>query len=320
MSQAQAPLESSQVVHRVPLTDRIEFLIFRAVFAFFAVLPLAVARGMGAWIGELLYVLDARDRRVALFNLQIAFPEKSVAERRRILRASCRNLGRLGAEFCHLPRLTADDLPHLVTFADRAAWEQALDRAGKTGTVILTGHFGNWELLAYAHGLLGHPITLVHRAMRNKVFNEAIDAIRRKAGTRTIEKRAAAKEALRVLKQHGILVVPADQNQVFSFGVFVDFFGLAACTTPGPARLAMLTGAPILPVFLVREGESGRHRVEILPDVEVASTGDRETDIRVTTQRCTAILEEMIRRYPEQWVWFHKRWKTRPPGEPRLYK
>jgi len=320
MSQAQAPPEAVHVTRRVPLQDRIEYAVFRAVFVLFGALPTAVARRVGAWAGSLLYLLDVRDRRVALFNLRLAFPEKSPAERRSILRASCRNLGRLGAEFCHLSRLNAEALPDLVTFPDRSTWERALARAEHSGMVVLTGHFGNWELLAYAHGLLGHPITLVHRAMRNKVFNEAMNAVRHKAGTRVIEKRAAAKEALRVLKQHGIIVVPADQNQVFSFGVFVDFFGVAACTTPGPARLAMLTGAPIVPVFLVREGESGRHRVEVLPEVEVASTGNREADIRVTTQRCAAVLEDMIRRYPEQWIWFHKRWKTRPPGELRLYK
>jgi KDO2-lipid IV(A) lauroyltransferase len=320
MTQVQAPPQSGPAVRPVPLMDWIEYAVFRAVFAFFAALPLGAARRVGAWVGELLYLLDRRDRRVALFNLQVAFPEKSPAERQRILRASCRNLGRLAAEFCHLPQLTADELPHLVTFADRAAWERDLEQAGRTGGIILTGHFGNWELLAYAHGLLGHPIALVHRPMRNKVFNEAINAVRTKVGTHTIEKRAAAKEALRVLKEHGILVVPADQNQVFSFGVFVDFFGLAACTTPGPARLAMLTGAPIVPVFLVREGESGRHRLEILPEIELVSTGDRAADIRTNTQRCTAVIEDMIRRYPEQWIWFHKRWKTRPPGEPRLYK
>lgn len=319
MSQAQAPSEPAHALDRAALTDRIEYAAFRTLFAVFAALPPALALRLGAGIGALLYLVAARARRVALFNLRLAFPEKSSAERRRILRASCRNLGRLGAEFCHLPRLTAEELPRFLTFADRAGWESALERAGKTGMVVLTGHFGNWELLAYAHGLLGHPITLVHRAMRNKVFNEAIHAVRRHAGTHAIAKRAAAKEALRVLKRHGILVVPADQNQVFSFGVFVDFFGLPACTTPGPARLAMLTGAPIVPVFLVRDGESGRHRVEVLADVAVAASGDREADIRATTQRCTAVLEDMIRRYPEQWIWFHKRWKTRPPGEPRLY-
>jgi KDO2-lipid IV(A) lauroyltransferase len=300
--------------------DRIEYAVFRAAFRFFGALPLAVALRLGARLGELFYLLDRRDRRIALFNLNIAFPEKAVAQHRRILRASCRNLGRVAAEFCHLQRLDAAGLSRLVSFADRAAWDHAIERAGRQGAVILTAHFGNWELLAYAHGLLGHPVTLVHRAMRNAIFDQAITVVRTTAGTRAIKKRAAAKEALRTLQQRGILAIPADQNQVFSYGVFVDFFGVPACTTAGPARLAMLTGAPVFPVFLVREGESGCHRIEILPEVEMAATGDRGADILTNTQRCTAIIEDMIRRYPEQWIWFHKRWKTRPPGEPKLYK
>ena len=313
-------LQPSQPVREGGLIDRIEFAIFRAAFRFFGALPLAVALRLGAWLGEVFYLFDRRDRRIALFNLNIAFPEKTVADHHRILRASCRNLGRVAAEFCHLQRLDAAKLSQLVSFADPVMWEHAIERARQQGAVILTAHFGNWELLAYAHGLLGHPVTLVHRAMRNAIFDQAITAVRTTAGTRAIKKQAAAKEALRTLKQHGILAIPADQNQVFSYGVFVDFFGLPACTTPGPARLAMLTGAPLYPVFLVREEESDRHRIEILPEVEVVTTGDREADILVNTQRCTAVIEGMIRRYPEQWIWFHKRWKTRPPGEPRLYK
>lgn len=304
----------------VPFNDRVEYAVFRAALRMFAALPLSAALRVGAWLGEIFYLFDRRDRRIALFNLNIAFPEKTVTEHRRILRASCRNLGRVAAEFCHLQRLDVAGLSQLVSFADRAAWEHAIERAGQRGAVILTAHFGNWELLAYAHGLLGHPVTLVHRAMRNAIFDQAITAVRSTAGTRAIKKRAAAKEALRTLKQRGMLAIPADQNQIFSYGVFVDFFGLPACTTPGPARLAMLTGAPLYPVFLVREGESKRHRIEVLPEVEMVTIGDREADIQVNTQRCTAIIEGMIRRYPEQWIWFHKRWKTRPPGEPKLYK
>jgi len=298
---------------------RAEYAIFRAAFAFFAVLPRSLALCVGAWLGELFYLFDVRDRRIAFFNLAIAFPERSMAERRRILRASCRNLGRVAAEFCHLPQLTPATLPEFVTFADRAAWDRAIAAAEKKGAIIATAHFGNWELLAYAHGLLGHPITLVHRPMHNPIFDRAITDVRQGAGTRAIEKKAAAKEALRALKQHGILVIPSDQNQTIAFGVFVDFFGKPACTTPGAARLAMLTKAPIFPVFLVREDESARHRIEILPAVEMVATGDRDADIRTNTQRCSDIIETMIRRYPEQWIWFHKRWKTRPPGEPRLY-
>jgi KDO2-lipid IV(A) lauroyltransferase len=298
---------------------RIEYAVFGAALALFAALPRPVALRIGAWLGELFYLFDVRDRRIALFNLGIAFPDRSLAERRRILRASCRNLGRVAAEFCHLSDLTADTLAEWVTFADRAAWDRAIATAEQKGAVIATAHFGNWELLAYAHGLLAHPVTLVHRPMHNPLFDDAITTIRAAAGTRSIKKKAAAKEALRALKQHQILVVPADQNQTLSFGVFVDFFGKPACTTPGAARLAMLTGAPVFPVFLVREGESGRHRVEVLPEIAMVSTGDRDADIRLNTQRCSDVIEAMIRRYPEQWIWFHKRWKTRPPGEPRLY-
>lgn len=303
----------------VRFSYHVEYAIFRAAFVFFAGLPRAMALRVGAWLGELFYLFDFRDRRIALFNLAIAFPERSLAERRRILRASCRNLGRVAAEFCHLSQLTAATLPEVVTFADRAAWDRAITAAEQKGAIIATAHFGNWELLAYLHGLLGHPVTLVHRPMHNPIFDRAITDIRNTAGTRSIKKKVAAKEALRALKQHGILVIPSDQNQTHSFGVFVDFFGKPACTTPGAARLAMLTKSPIYPVFLIREGESARHRVEILPEVELVSTGDRDADIRTNTQRCSDVIEAMIRRYPEQWIWFHKRWKTRPPGEPRIY-
>ena len=143
--------------------------------------------------------------------------------------------------------------------------------------------------------------------------------MRERAGTRGIRKKAAAKEALRTLKTGGILVIPTDQNQTASYGIFVDFFGKAACTSPGAARLAMITGVPVFPAFLVREGESGRHRLIMLPEVEMVSTGNREADIVTNTQRCATIIEDMIRRYPEQWIWFHRRWNTRPAGEPPIY-
>ncbi|MFQ5666437.1 MAG: lysophospholipid acyltransferase family protein [Candidatus Binatia bacterium] len=305
---------------RIPgFTDRLEYGLFRLTYAFLAALRPRTALRFGAWLGAIFYIADFRDRRVALLNLAIAFPEKTVRERRRILRASCRNLGRVAAEFCHLHELDASTLSDVVRIADRGAWERAVERAGRVGAIIVTAHFGNWELLAYAQGLLGHPVTLVHRPLRNPLVDRVITGVRSGAGTGVIKKKAAAKEALRVLKQHRILAIPSDQNQTASFGVFVDFFGVPACTTPGPARLAMLTRAAVYPVFLVREGEGPRHRLEVLPEVEMVSTGNRDADVRTNTQRCAAIIAEMIRRYPEQWIWFHKRWKTRPPGEPRLY-
>lgn len=294
------------------LSHRLEYVGFRLVFGVFAGLPLKTAARFGGWIGDLLYLLDRPHRRLALEHLRIAFPQASMAERRRILRASCRNLGRMAAEFCHLAELNRDSLAQVVRIEPQAEWERAVARAQQTGAIVLTAHLGNWELLAYAHGLLGHPVTLIHRPLRNQAVDDAIVGVRARAGTRAIPKKAAAREAIRTLRRGGIVAVPSDQNQTTRYGVFVDVFGVPACTTPGAARLAALTGAPVYPVFIVRDGDSRRHRIEIQPEVEMVSTGDRAADIVTNTQRCSRIVEDMIRRYPEQWIWFHKRWKTRP--------
>jgi KDO2-lipid IV(A) lauroyltransferase len=310
---------SPAVSKRPSLTDQLEFVAFRVAFAFCAALPLRWGLRLGPGIGLLLYVLDRRDRQIALTNLALAFPDKTESERRRILRATCRQLGRMVFEVAHTSDLTPENLSSCVTIAEPELWRATLARVQKSGAIILTGHFGNWELLAYACGLLGHPVTLVHRPLRNPLVERDVSALRRRAGTEGIAKRAAAKEALRRLKAGALLAIPFDQNQIRSFGVFVDFFGVPASTTTGPVRLAKLTGAPIIPVFLVRDGESGRHRIEVLPEVQLVWTGDREADLRVNTQRCSDVFEQMVRKHPDHWIWFHKRWRTRPPGEPRFY-
>lgn len=294
------------------LSHRLEFVGFRLVFGLFAALPLSAALRLGSCIGDLLYFVDRPHRRLAMRNLRRAFPDKSAADLKRILRASCRNLGRLAAEFCHLPDLDRDSLAEVVTIEPRAEWDRAVARARESGAIVLTAHLGSWELLAHAHGLLGNPVTLIHRPMRNTRVDDAIVAVRARAGTTTIPKKAAARAAIRTLRRGGTVAVPSDQNQTTRYGVFVDVFGEPACTTPGAARLALLTGAPVYPVFIVREGESRRHRIEIQPPVEMVSSGDRAADIVANTQRCSRIVEDMIRRYPEQWIWFHNRWKTRP--------
>lgn len=299
--------------------DRLELLIFRAAIGALGMLPRALALRVGAWLGDLFYLLDRRDRAIALANLAIAFPQRTPAEHRAILRASVRNLGRTAAEICHLGALTADTVRRYVTIEDPAHWQSTLERAAQHGTLILTGHFGNWELLAYAHGLLGHPITLVHRPMNNELVDNAITDMRKRAGTVSLPKKSAAKAALRALHRHQIVAIPADQNQTRRYGVFADLFGLPASTTPGPARLAMLSGAPVVPVFLVRVGDSDQHRIVVLPEVEMVKTGDREADVIENTRRCNAVFEVILSRYPEQWIWFHKRWKTRPLGDPKIY-
>ncbi len=304
---------------RASWSDYLEFAIFRLAYGLFGSLPRGLAIRLGAWLGELFYVFDVPHRRIALRNLAIAFPGKSDVECRAILRRSCRNLGRLGAEFCHLRRLTPTSVRRHVSVEDRERWEHVFAVARQRGAVILTGHVGNFELLAYAHGLLGHPVTLVYRSMRNPLVDRVVVELRGRAGTHSLAKSAAAKAALRALRGRGMVAIPADQNQTRRNGVFVDFFGVPASTTPGPARLAMHTGCAVFPLFLLREGESNSHRIVVLPEVELVRTDDREADIIANTQRCNAVLEQVLRDHPDQWIWFHKRWRTRPAGEAEIY-
>jgi KDO2-lipid IV(A) lauroyltransferase len=294
-------------------------LVLRGAYGLLARLPRARALAAGARLGESLYSVAWRPRRVALRNLAIAFPDKDDSERTEILRRSLRNLGRMVAEVCHLDELTADSVRRYVRIPDWDAWQRAVESTRERGAVILTGHVGNWELLAYAHGLLGAPVTLVHRPIRNAAIDEFIVRLRARAGTRSIGKHAAAKAALRALRNREMVAIPADQNQSRRSGVFVSFFGLPASTTAGPARLAMMTGAPIIPVFLLREGETEIHRLEVQSPIELAGGADRDADVVENTQRCTSVIEDVVRRHPDQWVWFHKRWRTRPLGEAESY-
>jgi len=298
--------------------DRLEYVAFRAGVGALASLPRSAAMRFGAALGDLFYQFDARRRSTALTNLHIAFPQNSEEENLRILRESCRNLGRVDAVVCQLPRLTPETLSRYVGFRDESAWRRTLADIEQNGGLILTGHFGNWEMLAYVHALLGHPVTLVHRPMRNPLVGAGIARLRGPA-TRALPKRAAARGVIRTLRHKGIVVIPIDQNQSARLGVFVDFFGMKACTTFGLARLAKLTGAPVYPVFLVRQGSSDRHLVETLPPVGWIDTGDAEADVVANTQRYSDVFEGMLRQYPEQWIWFHRRWRTRPPGEAQFY-
>jgi len=298
---------------------RLEYVALRSVLGFLAALPLWLALRAGE-LGALLgYLLDVPHRRIGMRNLGIAFPERSRRERRRILRGSFLNLGRMAAELAHLPRLSTEQLRDMVRFEDEAWWKEAVGWERSTGVLVLSGHFGNWELLVFAHGMRGHPVHMVHRAIANPLVDRWLNALRARAGTRMIRKNAGAGGVLHALRERALLVLPIDQNSTRGLGVFVDYFRLAASTNAGMARIALRTDAPIVPAFIVREGRSARHRVHVLPILEVERTGDAQEDVRRNTQRFTAVFEEMVRRYPEQWLWMHKRWKTRPPGEPKVY-
>lgn len=302
-----------------PRRDRLEYLALRALVDVLGTLPLGVGLRLGELAGWLAWLFDRPHRRIGMVNLALAFPGKSLRERRRILRASFANLGRMAAELAHLPRLSDAELREMVRFEDEAWWSEAIGWERPTGVLVLSGHFGNWELLVYAHGRRGHPVSMVHRAIRNPLIDRWLNAVRARAGTRLLRKSGAGFDVLRALREKQLLVLPFDQNSTRGLGVFVPFFGVLASTSSGIARIALRADAPVLPVFIVREGRSARHRVHVLPIMEADSTGDFAEDVRRNTERFSQVFESMVRRHPEQWLWMHKRWKTRPPGEPKIY-
>ncbi len=275
---------------------------------------------LAAAIAAVAIRLDRRHRRIGLVNLAIAFPERSARERRRILVASYRNLGRMVAECAQLHRLTPENVRERIGFADEALWRQLPTLLAEGGVLVLTGHFGNWELFAHVHGLLGYPVHLVHQVIKNPLIDTFVERMRRRAGTRTLRKHAAARGVLRAITERQLMVLPLDQNASRRTGVFVEFFGRPASTNAGFGRIVARTDVAVYPAFLVREGTSARHRVVILPRVPFASMADRDQAAREFTQRCTAVLEAMIREHPDHWLWTHKRWRTRPVGEPDVYE
>jgi KDO2-lipid IV(A) lauroyltransferase len=304
---------------RSPVRDRIEYLALRGIVGLLALLPLPVAFRVAEAVMLVFYWLAAPLRRVGHINLAIAFPDRPLAERKRILRASMLNLGRMAAELAHLPRLSDEQLREMVRFEDEAWWSEVVHWERPTGVLVLSGHFGNWELQVYAHGRRGHPLTMVHRPIRNPLIDRWLNAFRARAGTRLVRKHHAAAEVLRALREKQLLVIPFDQNSTRGLGVFVDFFGVPASTNAGMARIGLRADAPIAPGFMVRQGRSARHIIHLLPIIYPDHTDDPKADVLRLTRQLSAIFEDMVRRHPEQWLWVHKRWKTRPVGEPKIY-
>lgn len=290
--------------------SRLEHATIVATLAALRALPLESAcRSMAAMVGAGPWV-SPRLRRVGMENLHRAFPERDQKWCAATLRACFANLGRMAAEVAHLGELGPENVRDRIAFLsdqDEARWKEAVTR--DSGTLIATGHLGNWELFAQAQGLLGYPIHLVHRALRNPLLDDLLSRIRSTAGTGVVYKHAAAREVLRLLKQGAMVAIPIDQHQPGASGIAVPFFGRPASTTPGPARLAQLTGVPIQVAVLVRRGETTRHDILVGPPIERPATGDRAADLLATMARVNRAFEEVVRRFPEQWLWMHRRWR-----------
>jgi KDO2-lipid IV(A) lauroyltransferase len=294
-----------------------EYSLFVAGRGTLRALPLQSAVSAGACLGSIAAALDRFNRPVAMRNLEIAFPDWPPGQRLATLKAMYRNWGRMAAEWCHMHELTAANISRFAHYEGLEHWQRGLELSGGRGGFIFTGHFGNFELLITAHALLGHPVSIVHRPVRNQFIDAVLYQMRTRGGNQMIARKGAAREIMAILRRSGVIAIPIDLD--VRRGVFVDFFSRKACTTPGLARLAIAAEVPAVPGFIVREGTGLHHRILILPPLDIVREGNRHDAIVETTQRATRVVEEMIRRYPDHWNWIHRRWKTRPPGEARFY-
>jgi KDO2-lipid IV(A) lauroyltransferase len=276
-----------------------------------------LARVIGIAIGLAVYACHRRLRRVALRNLALAFPEMPERERRRLVRGEFISLGRQLAEVCLFPRYTRENVSRLVVYDGFENFEHAYAR-GK-GVLFLTGHLGAWELSAFAHSLNGHPLKIVMRRLDNPYLDALIQHYRTMHGNRTVDKDDFVRGLLSAMRAGETVGILMDTNMTPPQGVFVDFFGIPACTASGLARIALRTGAAVVPGFTVWDSTLRKYILRFDPAVELIRTGGDEADIIANTAKFTKVIETFIRRFPDQWLWVHRRWKTRPPGEPPLY-
>ena len=280
-------------------------------------LPRGVARGVGVFVVRVLYAMLPKLRRTADFNLRLAFPDWTGAQRKTVISGMLRNLGWMAAEFAHLPRYTKQNIDQIVVLDGHENF-LAGQRRGK-GVLYLTGHIGAWELSSFAHALYGYPLRYMARPLDNLRVDTLINRYRGLSGNKPIFKNESARLLLKILREAGTVGILADQNTMPGEGMFVDFFGTPACTTTGIARVALHTDAAVVPGYAYWDEEIGKYRLRFEPAVELARTGDTERDVFVNTQRFAKVIEGIIRTHPEQWVWLHARWKTRPKGEQPLY-
>ena len=279
-------------------------------------LPRRWARAAGALCGTTTFYLLRRLRVVGRANLRIAFPQVVAASREGILKDEYRQLGHHLAEFAQMARYDRGTIETFIEYDGLEHYERARERG--RGVLVLTGHLGAWELSSFFHSLMGYPMGMVIRRLDNPLVDRYVNRIRCLHGNRVLLKDDFARGLLLEMKAGRTVGILMDTNMTPPQGTFVPFFGVAACTGSGLARIARKTGAAVLPGFLL-EQPGGRYRLHFGEELEVDDTGESEQDAISNTARFTAVLESYIRRYPGQWLWMHRRWKTRPPGEPRMY-
>jgi Kdo2-lipid IVA lauroyltransferase/acyltransferase len=287
------------------MRQRLEYALAAVLVGLLRALPLGISYRLGYAVASLLDLFLPKLRRVAARNLAMAFPEMSVAEHRRIIRGVFRTVARVLVAIARFPSIDRISYEGLENY-------QAAKQQGR-GVLIATAHFGNWELSAFAHALMTEPMNVMVRPLDNPLVDRLVESRRMLSGNRLIFKKDAARTVLKALRNNEPVGILIDQNTTPAEGVFINFFGRQACAGTAFAKFAYHSGAPVIPGFAIWHEKTRRYVICFLPAVPI--TGDTAAD----TQRIHAVLEEAIRKYPDQWMWIHRRWKTRPPGESSFY-
>lgn len=303
--------------HKSNTQTNLEYAAARIVLGALSLLPLRWALAVGRCVGAFAFLVGGRLRRTGERNLEMALPDLDAAGRRRVLRGTFASLGRQFGLFSQLNRLSRENLEKICVVEGFERLRAA--RAGHRSVIMFTGHLGAWELTAFAPSLLDYPLSFLVRRIDNPKIENLVEGIRTRLGNRSIDKKSAARPMLRELNNGGTLGILIDLNSQPHEGVFVDYFGIPASTSVGIADLALRTNPVILPIFAPWDPVRRKYVVKIEPPLEFEPTGNREDDARELTQIMTVVIERYVRAYPDQWLWIHKRWNTRPVGEPDLY-
>lgn len=295
----------------------ITYLGVLAIVNFIALFPRRlVLRGADA-VGSLIFVLDRAHRKVALTNIRIAFPEFPYERARAVAQKSFQNMCRVVVELIFTPKIIRQGkIREIIRIEGEESQKNAAFK--KKGIVFITAHYGVWEYLFHGNWLLQQPFVPLHVVVRpsdNPYLDKLVNTPRRLLGSVIVPKKNSLRPLLKALKDNEYVGILIDQNVCREEGVFVDFFGKKAATTFGATLLALRTDAPVIPVFVYRDGQTDTYKIKFLPEIPLVRTGSSEEDIRINTQNFTACIERVIRERPDDWLWAHKRWKTRPHGE-----
>lgn len=299
------------------MQEKFEYWLVLAIARALGWMPRGLARWLAAGLALVVYLSFGRLRRVGERNLELALPASSRSERQAILRGVYRHLGWQLVEFCRMRRYTAQNTQGWIHTEGLERYLAARDR-GK-GVFVLTGHLGAWELSSFYHSLMGYPMNMVIRRLDNRPLDEYVNGIRCLHGNHVLHKDDFARGLLTAMRAGETVGILMDTNMTPPQGIFARFFGIEACTASGLARVALRTGAAVLPGFLVWEPRERRYVLHFGPELQFARSDDHEADVLAATQQCNDVLESWIRRYPDQWLWIHRRWKTRREGETGLY-